>query len=191
MTFDKLEDANADPCVLHPFKRKAEGYWRQVKEEINDKIVVNVGGTCFETSRQTLCLDSKSMFSTWLSRHHTNNCTLWIDRDAERFRHVLNYLRNGTVWLNDIPSLHGLREEADFFGLEGLKSLCDDLVQDLEKKKEEKSKKWSIQLRGAIRDVLEDYQFPAANTCKDQMLGAPTSRYRWRIEPVFQTDLDF
>lgn len=53
---------------------------------------------------------------------------LWIDRDVERFRYVFNYFWNGIVWFNDIFLLYGLCEEVDFFGLEGLKSLCDDLV---------------------------------------------------------------
>ncbi|KAG0559767.1 hypothetical protein M758_10G123000 [Ceratodon purpureus] len=191
MKLDELEDSTADSCVIYPFKRKAEGYWPQVKEEINGRIVVNVGGTPFETSRQTLCLDSNSMLNAMISRHHAKSTVIWIDRDAERFRHVLNYLRNGTVWLDTVPSLRGLQEEAEYFGLEGLKSLCEDLIQGLEAKEEENSKKRYIQFCDAIRDAFENCDFPAVNTCKDQMLGAPTSRYMRRIEPVFQTDLDF
>jgi len=191
MTLDELEHSTADSCVLYPSKRKAEAFWLQQKDEINDKIILNVGGTCFETSRQTLCTDANSMLCTKITRHHSTNTTLWFDRDAGRFRHVLNYLRCGTVWLNDIPSLRGLYEEADFFGLEGLKSLCEELIQDLEAKEEENTKRRYSQIRDAIRDVLENYEFPSVNTCKDQMLGAPTGRYLRRIEPVFQTDLDF
>ena len=68
-------------------------------KETDDPIVLNVGGTDFTVSRQTLrkikgsALDA--MFSDRHSLKRTGDGTIFIDRDPEIFKLVIEYLRNG------------------------------------------------------------------------------------------------
>lgn len=101
----------------------------------HDWLVLRVGGQEFETSRQTLCADRNSMLAALVLRHWGNddknnkNSVIRIDRDGQRFAHVLNYLRSGTVWLQDVGQLRELQEEAEFFCLAGLSALCEQEIQ--------------------------------------------------------------
>nr|ABK26034.1 unknown [Picea sitchensis] len=108
----------------------------------NDWVVLRVGGQVFETSRQTLCADRKSMLAALVLRHlgkddkNNKNSVIRIDRDGQRFAHVLNYLRSGTVWLQDVGLLRELQEEAEFFCLAGLSALCEEEIQRIEEAEE-------------------------------------------------------
>eukprot|EP01018_Ginkgo_biloba_P019538 Gb_35222 [translate_table: standard] len=102
-----------------------------------DWIVMRVGGHVFETTRQTLCLDENSMLAAWVLRHISEqNSVMIIDRDGQRFKHVLNYLRNGTIWLQDVSSLRAVQEEAEYFCLDGLVALCKEKIQCIEAEEE-------------------------------------------------------
>lgn len=53
---------------------------------------------------------------------------MFIDRDGVRFRHVLNYLRTGTLPSFDAAwRYEEVAEEADFFALEALKALAESV----------------------------------------------------------------
>lgn len=55
------------------------------------------------------------------SRKDKHGC-VFIDRDGERFRVVLNYLRSGSVVCEgDQAALAAVLEEADFFGTSRIK----------------------------------------------------------------------
>lgn len=62
---------------------------------------INVGGVVFESSRQTLTQQKGSFLEALLSgRHHVSRDRqgrIFLDRDAELFRIVLNYLRQPTA----------------------------------------------------------------------------------------------
>ena len=64
-----------------------------------EKILLNIGGTRFESNRTTL--EKCPYFSRLLDRsamtHIERAGTIFIDRDGIHFRHILNYLRDGEV----------------------------------------------------------------------------------------------
>lgn len=125
-------------------KPATDPHWQEasgnVREE-DDWVVLRVGGQVFETSRTTLCADQDSMLAALVLRHwpkddnNNKNSVIRIDRDGRRFAHVLNYLRSGTVWLQDVGLLRELQEEADFFCLAGLSALCEEEIQKAEEAK--------------------------------------------------------
>jgi len=98
-----------------------------------DIINLNVGGTKFSTSRQTLTQIQDTFFTGLLSgRIHTfkdDDGAIFIDRDPLLFRHILNYLRNRSLSFEEV-NLKDLRSEAEYYGIAPLVkklSLCEDL----------------------------------------------------------------
>ncbi|KAK6174617.1 hypothetical protein SNE40_017857 [Patella caerulea] len=64
-----------------------------------NRIVLNIGGTKYDTTQETL-LNVPDSFFTFLFRVEpiaSNPSTYFIDRDPAHFRHVLNHLRRGGV----------------------------------------------------------------------------------------------
>ena len=97
------------------------------------KIIVDVGGICYSTSRSTLTKYPESMLGIMFSGRHdleTMQCkdgSFFIDRDGTHFRHILNYLRDGEEVTESFPKsldvLLELKREAKFYQLDGLTSL--------------------------------------------------------------------
>jgi len=94
---------------------------------LNDIISLDVGGTRFETTRQTLLQDPNSMLARMFDPNSpmqpgvVRNGAVFIDRDPEYFRIVLSYLRNGSLLA--ATDLQAVLCEARFFSLSGLEEL--------------------------------------------------------------------
>ncbi|XP_026193188.1 influenza virus NS1A-binding protein homolog [Cyclospora cayetanensis] len=84
---------------------------------------LNVGGVVFETSRQTLIQQRGSFLENLLSgRHHVardRQGRIFLDRDAEMFRVILNFLRqpNAPPQPRDSAESDALTVEAAFLGI--------------------------------------------------------------------------
>ncbi|CAL8245034.1 unnamed protein product [Lota lota] len=96
-------------------------------------IQLNVGGTRFSTSRQTLMWIPDSFFSSLLSgristlRDETG--AIFIDRDPTTFAPILNFLRTKELDLRGV-NISVLRHEAEFYGITPLVRrllLCEEL----------------------------------------------------------------
>uniref|UniRef100_A0A2K5XCS1 Potassium channel tetramerization domain containing 3 n=1 Tax=Mandrillus leucophaeus TaxID=9568 RepID=A0A2K5XCS1_MANLE len=96
-------------------------------------VQLNVGGTRFSTSRQTLMWIPDSFFSSLLSgristlRDETG--AIFIDRDPAAFAPILNFLRTKELDLRGV-SINVLRHEAEFYGITPLVRrllLCEEL----------------------------------------------------------------
>jgi hypothetical protein len=127
-------------------------------------VEVNVGGTVFLTTMSTLCNEEESYFAaclrftqSWeeeeeeevgggaggLAREggnaaRINPISVFVDRDATHFRHILNFLRDGRCpHLTPNADQQFVREllaEARFYQVKGL---IAELEKYLEKKREE------------------------------------------------------
>ncbi|XP_066526721.1 BTB/POZ domain-containing protein KCTD3 isoform X2 [Hoplias malabaricus] len=100
---------------------------------MGDIIQLNVGGTRFSTSRQTLMWIPDSFFSSLLSgristlRDETG--AIFIDRDPTAFVPILNFLRTKELDLRGV-NISILRHEAEFYGITPLVRrllLCEEL----------------------------------------------------------------
>ncbi|KAL7873874.1 hypothetical protein AOLI_G00129450 [Acnodon oligacanthus] len=98
-----------------------------------DIIQLNVGGTRFSTSRQTLMWIPDSFFSSLLSgristlRDETG--AIFIDRDPTAFVPILNFLRTKELDLRGV-NISILRHEAEFYGITPIVRrllLCEEL----------------------------------------------------------------
>lgn len=102
--------------------------------DIPEQVVnLNVGGQRFATSSHTLTWIPDSFFTSLLSGRiptvRDDSGAIFIDRDPDVFRIILNYLRTKQVDLSNIaPST--LKHEAQYFGLAPLVrrlTLCEEL----------------------------------------------------------------
>ncbi|CAH0391876.1 unnamed protein product [Bemisia tabaci] len=102
---------------------------------IGDIVHLNVGGTRFSTSRQTLMLVPDSFFTALLSGRISSlkdeTGAIFIDRDPKTFAIILNYLRTRDIDLKN-TDIRTLRLEAEYYGIAPLVKrlvLCEDLTQ--------------------------------------------------------------
>jgi hypothetical protein len=91
----------------------------------NSQVVkLNVGGKKYGTTIATLTQDGDNFFTTLIKNHEQtikDSKYIFIDRDADYFRFILNYLRQPLTWT--IPTnidIEMLKHEADFYGLTNL-----------------------------------------------------------------------
>nr|QDK59938.1 kelch protein [Plasmodium falciparum]WOC95077.1 kelch protein K13 [Plasmodium falciparum] len=131
-----LQEIDKIKLVLYLEKEK---YYQEYKNFENDKkkivdaniatetmIDINVGGAIFETSRHTLTQQKDSFIEKLLSgRHHVTRDKqgrIFLDRDSELFRIILNFLRNPlTIPIpKDLSESEALLKEAEFYGIKFL-----------------------------------------------------------------------
>ncbi|XP_078725517.1 BTB/POZ domain-containing protein KCTD9 [Lampetra fluviatilis] len=102
-----------------------------------DWLTLNVGGRHFTTTRGTLvnkdpnCMLAK-MFDRregWSNTRDPSGAYL-IDRSPEYFEPVINFLRHGTVIVNEGLNLQGVLEEAKFFGISPLIEQMEQLMKN-------------------------------------------------------------
>ncbi|XP_078521066.1 BTB/POZ domain-containing protein KCTD5 isoform X1 [Lissotriton helveticus] len=97
---------------------------------------LNVGGTYFLTTRQTLCRDPKSFLYRLcqadpdLDSDKDETGAYLIDRDATYFGPVLNYLRHGKLVINKDLAEEGVLEEAEFYNITSLIKLVKDRIRE-------------------------------------------------------------
>ncbi|KAF4095600.1 BTB/POZ domain-containing protein KCTD5 [Onychostoma macrolepis] len=101
---------------------------------------LNVGGTYFLTTRQTLCRDPKSFLFRLcqtepdLDSDKDESGAYLIDRDPMYFGPVLNYLRHGKLVLNKNLTEEGALEEAEFYNITSLIKLIKEKISEKEAK---------------------------------------------------------
>ena len=84
-------------------------------------VKLNVGGHYFTTTLQTLTKDPNSRLAAMFSGEHAENSTIFLDRDGQHFRFILNYLRNGELVLpDDAKFVKELETEAQFYKIGGI-----------------------------------------------------------------------
>ncbi|KAI5622692.1 BTB/POZ domain-containing protein KCTD5 [Silurus asotus] len=108
---------------------------------------LNVGGTYFLTTRQTLCRDPKSFLYRLCQADPDLDSdkasyrparppapyrtgAYLIDRDPTYFGPVLNYLRHGKLVLNRGLAEEGVLEEAEFYNITSLIKLVKDKIRE-------------------------------------------------------------
>lgn len=116
-------------------------------------IKLNVGGHIYWTTKDTLTGRSSSMLSVMVA--HSNPALLidgayFIDRDPEIFRWLLLYLRGSNVLpRKDSPELWLLKEEAEYFAMDGLTSRIQHILCPSFKKND------NVMVRGVKFTILD------------------------------------
>ncbi|CAG5903308.1 unnamed protein product [Menidia menidia] len=99
---------------------------------------LNVGGTYFVTTKQTLCRDPKSFLFRLcqedpdLDSDKDETGAYLIDRDPTYFGPILNYLRHGKLIMDKNLAEEGVLEEAEFYNIASLVRLVKERIRDNE-----------------------------------------------------------
>lgn len=102
----------------------------------DDQIRLNVGGILFQTTLQTLLIDHDSYFCLRFSGRFIEHPSpfdgsFFIDRDGTHFRHLLNWMRDRTLFVSDLDTLQQLHREAEFYMLHALARHIAEKVSDI------------------------------------------------------------
>lgn len=121
--FGEIEKRISDECRNDFEETKIENF--------DEWISLNVGGTCFVTTKSTLVAqEPESMLARMFQANWKHKCSsdgsILIDRSPVYFETILNYLRHGKLILECNVSLQGVLEEAKFYAM-------DSLVETIEK----------------------------------------------------------
>lgn len=99
---------------------------------------LNVGGTYFITTKQTLCRDPKSFLYRLcqddpdLDSDKDETGAYLIDRDPTYFGPILNYLRHGKLIMDKNLAEEGVLEEAEFYNIASLVRMVKERIRDNE-----------------------------------------------------------
>ena len=113
-------------------------YLRRIQE---NRVVLNVGGLRFETSRLTLSKDPNSLLAKLFTKGSTivpHGNSVFLDRDASHFRIILNYLRydcqveNPATLSREKKYLLELKTECRYYQLHGLRKIVSKRIKQLE-----------------------------------------------------------
>ncbi|XP_020916448.1 BTB/POZ domain-containing protein KCTD5 [Exaiptasia diaphana] len=110
----------------------------KAKRSGNNWVKLNVGGTCFLTTKQTLCRHPNSFLSRLcaedpdLPSDKDESDAYMIDRDPRYFAPILNYLRHGKLIIDRDLHDEGVLEEAEFYSIEPLVKIIKQKIQDRE-----------------------------------------------------------
>ncbi|XP_075689882.1 BTB/POZ domain-containing protein KCTD17 isoform X2 [Rhinoderma darwinii] len=98
---------------------------------------LNVGGTVFLTTKQTLCQEPNSFLcrlcqeSQLLSETDETGAFL-IDRDPSYFGAILRYLRYGKLVIDKNLAIEGVLEEAEFYNIASLVKIIHEKMEEAE-----------------------------------------------------------
>ena len=88
-------------------------------------VTLNVGGTRFQTTTDTLLMHPTTYFGALLrATDNVDRYEQFIDRDPSHFRHVLNFLRGSPSLPCTMNDMDELEQEAHFYCM-------PDLVRDV------------------------------------------------------------
>lgn len=111
-------------------------------EDAGPIVGLNVGGTVFYTTKQTL-EDASEFFERLFSKRHAqtmdDNDNFFIDRDPDMFPYILQYARSGSVQgLDSMDIVRRIHKEARFYLMQDLWEHLEehskpraDLIQDM------------------------------------------------------------
>lgn len=123
-----VSSANTSPVthtrslsISSPRFNRTVSYEAILSENLNEKVILNVGGRRFETYVQTLTRLPESLLGVMFAernktiRRADSNGEYFFDRDPDTFAVILNYYRVGKITLPPGCSRHVIEEELDYF----------------------------------------------------------------------------
>ena len=130
---------------VHRLEHSAATAATRTESCLDAVLEINVGGRVFVTRRSTLAAVRGSRLAhlfgenspAFLTASRDQNGRVFLDRDADTFAHVLDYLRRAGQLVGEFSraALARLREDAEHFGLPGLVAEIDAAEQQMRQPK--------------------------------------------------------
>ncbi|XP_075230506.1 BTB/POZ domain-containing protein inc isoform X2 [Lycorma delicatula] len=158
------------------------------KGSSNQWVKLNVGGTCFLTTKTTLSRDPNSFLyrlcredSDLISDRDEKGAYL-IDRDPTYFSPVLNYLRHGKLVINKDLEEEGVLEEAEFYNIEELIRLVKERIFLRDSRPLKDSKKHVYRVLQCHEDELTQMVSTMSDGWRfEQGLRKRLFNYKWTV----------
>ncbi|XP_046659994.1 BTB/POZ domain-containing protein KCTD5 [Homalodisca vitripennis] len=151
-------------------------------------VKLNVGGTCFLTTKTTLSRDPNSFLyrlckedSDLISDRDERGAYL-IDRDPTYFSPVLNYLRHGKLIINKDLEEEGVLEEAEFYNITELIRLVKERILTRDTRPLRDSKKHVYRVLQCHEDELTQMVSTMSDGWKFEQLVNIGSQYNYGNE---------
>ena len=111
---------------------------------MSDWIKLNIGGQVFHTTKNTLFAEPNSMLAKMFETNpqlmqpcnQDDQGNFLIDRSPRYFEPLLNYLRCGKLIIDPGLNVHGVYEEAKYYGVESVIPIIEDMLDALEDKED-------------------------------------------------------
>ena len=155
-------------------RKKLERDFPKLQQFQGKPVKLDIGGTGFKTSLETLRKDSDSMlasmFSGRFSMKAQDDGSFFIDRDPTHFRYILNFLRTGKIIIpDDAIAREELLLETEFFNV---RPMLDKLSAMLDKLSATLAEKEVVEFAGST--LMEDKN-------KTKLLSWLNSKSEWRL----------
>lgn len=149
--------------------------------EVEEIIVLNIGGTRFQTFKSTLLKHPKSFFGMFFSQNHhdwlTTQGDYFFDRNPELFRLILEYYRTGVLFVPKDIAFGQLWREIGYFGLD--KFITRNQIELEQQEETRYPKSWASHLACRFLPILQRalevklLQFSVVIDCKGNYKGVP------------------
>ncbi|XP_078353557.1 uncharacterized protein LOC144638224 isoform X3 [Oculina patagonica] len=126
----ELDNAKQEKTAIEEKARQVKSAIEEITKTLNQvhfasTVKLNVGGKIYKTTLDTLRKDPDSMLCAMFSgrfdlKADEEDGAYFIDRDAELFRYILNYLRNGELLCKDDRLKEEVLAEAKFYQVQGI-----------------------------------------------------------------------
>jgi len=114
--------------IVYKFSFNLATDFYQIPGPSPDVVIINIGGQIFHTNEKTLTSIPNTYFTTLLSQPPQNGI-YFIDRNPSIFEDILDYLRDGEIYLPpEKKLLEKLKREAQFFKLVQLEEMCNKIL---------------------------------------------------------------
>ena len=176
---------------------------RRVAAPSDSVLEINVGGTIFVTKKSTLSFENDSMLARLfddespfgeLPRDQSDR--VFLDRDPAVFGVVLEYLRCAGrlvgATARSADELSRVKEQAEFFGLSGLVSAVDEILEERQKAENARTKKATAEEAKRKRKEMAEAAEEVKRKTKEELearRGRKIMQYRHaRLGPLDMPD---
>lgn len=133
---EQLEEKQHKEVVQERIKKSMKEKEDEVRKIQSSCIRLNIGGSIFNTHREILLKDSKSIFYLLLNdpEFQLIDNELFFDRSPEYFPYLLDYLRYGKINYKRFNK-HQLKQlflEADFYEITDIRNYLEERSKDVE-----------------------------------------------------------
>lgn len=133
---EQLEEKQHREIVQERVKKSMKEKEDEVRKIQKSQIRLNIGGSIFDTNREVLLKDTKSVFSLLLNDPEFKivDNELFFDRSPEYFPFLLDYLRYGKINYKRFNK-HQLKQlflEAEFYEITDIRNYLEERSKDVE-----------------------------------------------------------